>query len=112
MKYYSEKTNRLYESEKELKVDEEKEEKRLAKIEAERKVEKEKQDKLSNERKERAKEVNDAFEAYVKGTKELYDKFIKLRNKFIEDYHEFHMTYRDNNVPKSLFDVFDEFFNW
>lgn len=112
MKYYSEKTNKLYNSETELQAAEKEEDTRLAKIEADRKAEKEKQEKLVAERKVRAKEVNDAFEAYVKGSKELYDKYIELRNKFVEDYHEYHMTYTNKNMPKSLFDIFDEFFNW
>lgn len=112
MKYYSEKTNKLYNSEKELKIAEEKEEQRLAQIEADRKAEEEKQEKLVAERKVRAKEVNDAFEAYIKGTKELYDKYVELRDKFVADYHEYHMTYTSKNTPKSLFDMLDEFLHW
>ena len=53
--------------------------------------------KAKEERKKRAQEVNDAYAHYM-----------DLRNAFIKDYKEFHMTYRsdDEDGYKSLFEYF------
>ncbi len=52
--------------------------------------------KAKEERTKRAKEVEEA-----------YANYIKLRNEFIKDYKEYHMTYRDSdNGIESLFDYF------
>lgn len=89
MKYFSEKTKKMYDSvelletaEKEL---DEKQEKEL---------------KLKEERKARAQEVEEA-----------YKKYLELRAKFIEDYHSYHMTLTEKDLPKttSIFDLFDNF---
>lgn len=79
MKYYSEKTQKLYNSEDELK----KAETALIKQEAEEKAKRE-------TRAKRAKEVEEA-----------YLKYKKLLESFIKDYGNFHMTI---NEPESLFD--------
>lgn len=50
--------------------------------------------KAKEERARRAKEVNDAYAHYV-----------ELKNKFIKDYNEFHMTYRNKDDDiESFFD--------
>jgi len=81
MKYYSEKTQKLYNSEEELT----KAENALVKVEAEEKAKKEARGK-------RAKEVVEAYENYE-----------KLLKDFLKDYGNFHMTI---NEPESLFDFF------
>ncbi|MBQ3420979.1 MAG: hypothetical protein IJH34_04800 [Romboutsia sp.] len=52
--------------------------------------------KAKEERTNRAKEVEEA-----------YKKYVELRNAFIKDYHQWHMTYDDGNF-KSFFDYFFE----
>ena len=81
MKYYSEKTRKLYNSEVELKDAE----KDLNKKEAEEKAKRE-------ERGARAKEVEEAYKNYK-----------KLLDAFIKDYGSYHMTL---NQSDSLFDFF------
>ena len=84
MKYYSEVTKQLYDSEDSLK-------------EAEQTAldEQNKQKQLKEERQKRAKEVEEAF-----------SKAYELRAKFIEDYGSFHQTYTQKTINgKSIFDV-------
>ena len=50
--------------------------------------------KKKEERTNRAKEVNSAYEKYM----EDYKEYLKLRNEFIKDYGEWHMTYRDGDL--------------
>lgn len=80
MKYYSDKTRKLYDTEEDLLKAEE----LLAQKEIEEK-------KKMESRKSRAKEVEDAYKHYL----DLLDKFIK-------DYGSFHTTL--TQLPKSLFD--------
>lgn len=83
MKYYSEKTKRMYDTEKDLVTAE----KELEIAEAEKQ-------KMIEKRKERAEEVEAAFE-----------KANELLGKFIEDYGSFHTTIKSG---RSLFDrLFD-----
>ena len=79
MKYYSEKTQKLYNSEEELN----KAEAALIKVQEEEKAKK-------DARAKRAKEVEEAYKNYK-----------KLLNDFIKDYGHFHMTI---NEPESVFD--------
>lgn len=79
MKYYSDKTKKLYDTEKDLHDAE----KALVKREAEEKAKRE-------ERSARAKEVEDA-----------YNKYVELLNAFLKDYGHFHTTINNAN---SLFD--------
>ena len=81
MKFYSEKTQKLYNSIEELKNAE----KELAKQEEEEKAKR-------DARAKRAKEVEDAYKHY----KDLLDAFIK-------DYGSYHMSINDSN---SIFDLF------
>ena len=83
MKYYSEKTKKLYESEKELKEAE----KGLLELEVKEKEKRE-------QRSARAKEVEEAYKNYQ-----------KLLKDFIKDYGSYHMSLKDGDS------VFDYFFN-
>lgn len=107
MKYYSEKTKKLFDSEKEL-VNYEKEFERL---------EEDKQKSLDIKR-ARAKEVDDAYRTYAVKVKEsesqnrkLYNEYIELRNSFIAEYGSYHASYTDDGIREtSLSDLFAEFF--
>lgn len=89
MKYFSEKTRKMYESVDELNTAEKEFDDKAAKELA-----------LREERKVRAQEVDDA-----------YKKYLELRAKFIEDYKSYHMTLTEKDLPKttSIFDLFDSF---
>ena len=78
-------------------------------------AEKEKVDKEKlalKERKQKAKEVEDAYKEYIstlnrcqKEIAEANNKYLKLRSEFIKKYHYFHMTY---SSPENTF--VDQFF--
>lgn len=95
MKFYSEKLNKLFDSEKECAEAEEAQVKAEAEAEAKKKA-------LSEKRAERAKEVKDAYEATVEAWKVYEDK---LRS-FIDDYGSYHTTVK----PSDSF--FSRFFDW
>ena len=84
MKYYSELTKKVYDTEEQL-------------VEAEHKLAlaNEEKDKKAAQKKEDAKKVTDAFKVYL-----------DLRNKFIEKYGYWHATYTnvDGNDDYSYFD--------
>lgn len=113
MKYLSEKTNKVYGSIEELEADE----KAYEAKEAEKA-------KLLEEKKSRAKEVEDAYEELLKVKEAAYNqiaeaekKYIKLRDKFAEDYNGYHMTYINNNGKTEITfgDLLADFyksFNW
>jgi flagellar hook-basal body complex protein FliE len=82
MKYYSEKLNKIFDSEDEC----QKQEKAFL---DKQKAEEEKQVKLAETRKARAKEVEDAY----KKANEAYKEFLELKNKFIKDYRTIHMSF-------------------
>lgn len=103
MKFYSEVTKRLYDSQDELTKDERK----VATAEAEKKAV---EAKKSAERAARAKEVEDAYKAEV----EAHAKYIKLRNQFVDDYGSFHMSYTTSTPEvevRSPYTLFDTLFN-
>lgn len=103
MKFYSEVTKRLYDSQDELTTDERK----VATAEAEKKAA---EAKKSAERAARAKEVEDAYKAEV----EAHAKYIKLRNQFVDDYGSFHMSYTTSTPEvevRSPYTLFDTLFN-
>lgn len=81
MKFYSEKLNKLFETEKECAEAENAHEKALAEAEAKKKA-------LAEERASRAKEVENAYKAAWEA-KKLYNE--KL-DAFLRDYKQFHMT--------------------
>ena len=93
MKYYSEITNRTYNTEKEC-------------IEAEqaiikaREEKKAKEEKLSKERAERAKIVDEKRIAYVKALEDYREEVQKI----VKDYGSYHMSYSSKS-PLSLFDM-------
>ena len=93
MKYYSEITNRTYNTEKEC-------------IEAEQSIikareeKKAKEEKLSKERAERAKIVDEKRIAYVKALEDYREEV----QKFVKDYGSYHMSYSSKS-PLSLFDM-------
>lgn len=77
--------------------------------------------KLIEEKKTRAKEVEDAYLNYQKAREEAFakiseaeKKWIELRDKFSKDYNGYHMTYINNNGKKCVTfgDLIDSFFNW
>ena len=99
MKYYSETLNKVFENEKEcLNAEKEYE----AKVEEEEKRKKE----LADSRKIRAKEVEDAYKAIIDAQKH----YNNLKNKFVEDFGSFHMTFSTTDDFHSLFsDLFRVF---
>ena len=89
MYIYSEKTKKRYDTVEECVNAEAEFDKAIAE-------EKERKEKLVAERKDRAKEVEDAF-------KSAYD----LLHKFTKDYGTFHFTVNSHDInPISLFDLF------
>ena len=105
MKYYSEKLDKTFDTEKEC-------------LEAE-----ENQELLKAQRKERADEIVEAihdYENYVVESRntaqEKSDRIAELKNKFIEDYGSFNMTYRTTmpvvKSPRSIFDILQGFFEF
>lgn len=92
MKYYSETLNKVFENENEC-LNAEKEYK--AKVEEEEKRKKE----LADSRKIRAKEVEDAYKAIIDAQKH----YNELKNKFVEDFGSFHMTFSTTDDFHSLF---------
>ena len=92
MKYYSETLNKVFENEKDC-LDAEKE--YQAKVEEEEKRKKE----LADSRKVRAKEVEDAYKAIIDAQKH----YNELKNKFVEDFGSFHMTFSTTDDFHSLF---------
>lgn len=99
MKYFSEKTKKLYDDEAKLREEEAAFDEKQAKLEAERKA-------LIETRKIRAKEVEDAFIA----SREADKKYIELRNAFVKDFGSFHMTIRNQEIPTPFEELFRCFF--
>ena len=92
----SEKTGKEYETIDECLADEKKFDEEVALKEA-------KKQELANARKERAKEVEDAYKKRIEADK----NYRSLLNKFIDDYGSFHMTYKTDDK----FDWFNTIFN-
>lgn len=93
MKYYSETLNKVFENEKDC-LNAEKEYK--AKVEAE---EKRKKDLADFRRVLRAKEVEDAYKAVIDAQKHCNE----LKNRFVDDFGSFHMTFSTTDDFHSLF---------
>jgi len=96
MKYFSEKLNKVFESEEECVEAENKFE--LAKQEKE-----EKERQLAETRKERAHEIEDAWKKVVDDRKE----YMKLVDNFVKDYGSFHYTFRSQEPVFADMDFFD-----
>ena len=102
MKFYSEKLNRLYDTQDECAAAE-----RAAALKAE--MEKAEKEKIANERKTRAKEVEDAQKAMI----EAKSRYAELLEAFTRDYGVFHQTLTGEDAKKavpSLFDIFNPLF--
>lgn len=98
MKYYSEKLRQTYDTEKACIQAE-------SEYEAKLKEEKAKQEQLTNTRKERAAEVEQAYKAALDAQKH----YTELRNQFVEDYGTWHMTIssqKDGDWINYLFRLF------
>lgn len=110
MKYYGERTNKLYDTEKEC-MDAEfkaKEKENLEKIEKERAITaaKEKKEKEMAERKALAAEVDTARKAYVEAQKAYHDKLAA----FVDKYHTYHYSTSNPDEIPTLFDLFNKIF--
>ena len=99
MKYYSEMTDKVYETQEEC----EKAEEALV---AKQKAEEEKQLALKNEREARSKEVVEAF----KKAREAETEAQRLLKEFVKDYGSFHMSYNGKCSVPSMLDVLNDFF--
>lgn len=94
MKYFSEKLNKLFDSEKACTEAEVEHDKQMEEAEAKKKA-------LADERASRAKNVEDLYKQAVEA-KAAYDKELRA---FLDDYGSFHCTLK--NV-----DPFFEFLDW
>lgn len=124
MKYYSELTKKIYETEEELN-----------KAEQEQKLELAKKEEVAQKKKERANEVQDAYKKAIEVRKkaqneieEAEKKYYALRDKFVEDYGSWHMTYTSKDgvdtydfstltdlskqYNRIFKDILNDFFNW
>ena len=99
MKYYSEILRRTYDSENDCVAAEKEYEEKVA-------AEKAKKEALAAERKERAKEVEDAYKAFMDAQKHYH----KLRNEFVNDYGSWHMTISSQNDIDECINSFFRFF--
>lgn len=99
MKYFSDILNKVYNTEKECK---EAEEQYLSK----KKAEEEAKQKLTEKRKERAKEVEEAFKN-VREAQKHYDELLKA---FVKDYGSFHMSFSESGASDTLSDILTRFF--
>lgn len=111
MKYYSEKLNRVFDSDKEcLEAEAAAEKAKIqAKLDAERvaREAKEKKEKEAAERKAMAAEVEAARKAMVEAQHAYHEKI----DAFIKKYGTYHMTWTDSKDAPTLFDLFDNLFN-
>ena len=98
MKFYSEKLNKLFDTQELCAQAEEEHDKAEA-------AKKAKEEELAATRKARANEVEEAYKASVEAQKHYQD----LLNKFVKDYGSFHMTLRSGDF--NPFDGFDHLFN-
>lgn len=103
MKYYSEKLNKFYETEKDCSIAE-------AKADAEKERAKIESAKKDKERKADAKVVEEAYNTLVKDAKQ----YQKVLSDFIEKHGSYHMSISTNNYPfdtlfSNLFDIFFRF---
>ena len=102
MKFYSEKLDKLFDNEKELKEAEDALEVKKAAEEAHAKQ-------LATTRKERAKAIEESYKKVVEARKE----YKKLVDDFTRDYGSFHMSVKSDNLSDmDLFDLFKYAFSW
>lgn len=108
MKFYSDLTDKAYDTKAEF-----------FKAEEEYKKQQEAEKKKVDEKKARAKEVEDAYKAWLETNKkantmvqEAKNHYLDLRDKFASDYGSYHMTYSNNGVEEkcTVDDWFDDIF--
>ena len=108
MKFYSEVTKKLYDTEAELNDAES----AIKKAECEKKA---RETKLKNERAARAKVVDAAFEDYLKAketAKKKYSDANALLDAFVKDYGTYHISISEKNKRADKFDeLFSELIN-
>lgn len=92
MKWYSEKLNKLFDSEKECVEAEEAHDKAVAEAEEKKKA-------LSEARAARAKEVEAAYKAAIDARKE----YEEVLHSFVKDYGSYHTTFKSSDPFFSLF---------
>jgi len=112
MKYYSEKLNKVFNTEREC-MDAEfkaKEQENLEKIAKEKALreEKEKKEALAAERKEMAEKVETARKAYLEAQKAYRTEL----EAFCKKYGTYHYTVSDADEVPSLFDALKYAFSW
>ena len=95
MKFYSEKLNKLFDSEKACAEAEVAHDKAVAEAEAKKKA-------LSDERANRAKKVDDLYKHAVEA-KKAYDAELQA---FLKDYGSFHATFKTTDPFFGIFDWF------
>ena len=95
MKFYSEKLDRLFDSQKSCDEAEEAHEKALAEAEAKKKA-------LTEKRTERAKEVENLYKEASEATK----KYETALRQFIKDYGSYHTTFKTSDPWLRLLDWF------
>ena len=100
MKFYSEITKQFYDSADICALEEKSAKEKIEKQEAEKKA-------LTEVKAARAKEVTEAYKA-VREAQKNYDK---LRNKFVQDYGYFHMSFTDPD-EKTPFSFFEDIFRF
>lgn len=110
MKYYSEKLNKVFNTEREC-MDAEfkaKEQENLAKIAKEKALreEKEKKEKEAAERKAMADKVEAARKEMVKAQ----NAYKEALNAFVDKYHTYHFSSSNPADIPTLFDIFDKIF--
>lgn len=112
MKYFSEKLNKVFNTEKECMEAEfkAKEQENLARIQKEKALreEKEKKEALAVERKAMAEKVEAARKAYLEAQKAYRAEL----DAFCQKYGTYHYTVTDADEVPSLFDIFKYAFNW
>lgn len=109
MKYYSEKTKQLFDTPEKLKEAERNFDSQELQRKHEEMMKEAKENHFKEIRKQRAKEVEDAYLDYLKTREKAYyevaekeSKWTELRDKFAKDYHGYHMTYVNNNGVKHI----------
>ena len=117
--YKSDITGKIYESEKELLKDETAFKKAEQATAKKLELEKKEKERKIEERTNRAKEIERAYQEckdfQAQCSKELQDKwnkYLELRNKFIQDFGEYHTTYRTTLKPFTLAQLFEELFRF
>ena len=95
MKFYSEKLNKLFDTEELCQQAESQHEKAVAEAEAKKKA-------LADERANRAKTVEELYKKAVEA-KQTYDKAL---HDFVKDYGSFHFTFKTTDPFFGIFDWF------